>query len=335
MAPFPRLSVEVPRIDVSAAQQSQLHFHSHSGNTSESTASSTSIHNPHVYLELSIGGIKAGRMVFELFADIVPKTAENFRCLCTGEKSPKLHFKNSTFHRVIKGFMAQGGDITNYNGTGCVSIYGRRGSFRDENFEAKHSGRGILSMANSGPNTNGSQFFITLRATPHLDGEHVVFGRLVSGNEVLDKIEGIKTNNSDQPTHQYKVTIIGCGEIKEERKKGTEGEERKKETEGEERKKETEGEERKNETEGDERKKETEEELMPTATERGKGQVGDGDGPSKEDKQRKRQEDGGEKKGASDLGIGGGKEEGQTKGNKNKAEDMLEQTSREKKRRST
>jgi len=168
--------------------------------------------NPHVFLDISVGSAKAGRMVFELFADVVPKTAENFRCLCTGdfyERNPKLYLKNSIFHRIIKGFMAQGGDTTNHNGTGGVSVYGK--SFKDENFRIRHTVRGMLSMANAGPNTNGSQFFITFKEAPHLDGKHVGFGRLVSGMEVLYKMEGVPTNNSDKPLGQ--VTITDCGEV--------------------------------------------------------------------------------------------------------------------------
>jgi len=169
--------------------------------------------NPHVYLDVNVGSAKAGRMVFELFADIVPKTAENFRCLCTGdyfERNPKLYFKNTSFHRLIKGFMIQGGDTTNHNGTGGISIYGK--SFKDENFTVKHTSRGLLSMANAGPNTNGSQFFILFKEASHLDGKHVVFGRIVSGQEILHKLEAIPTNHSDRPLGQ--VTITDCGEVK-------------------------------------------------------------------------------------------------------------------------
>eukprot|EP00667_Euglena_gracilis_P032745 EG_transcript_51269 len=128
-------------------------------------------------------------MVFNLFNDIVPRTAENFRALCTGEKGTgrltggKLHYKGCTFHRIIPGFMIQGGDFTKGNGMGGESIYG--GAFPDENFLQTHGKRGILSMANSGKDSNGSQFFVTLKATPHLNGKHVVFGQLVSGMEVL------------------------------------------------------------------------------------------------------------------------------------------------------
>ena len=134
-----------------------------------------------VYFDMSIGGKAAGRVIFELFSDVTPKCAENFRCLCTGERGrgrsgKNLHFKGSSFHRIIPGFMCQGGDFTKGNGTGGESIYGEK--FKDENFKIKHTEPFLLSMANEGPNTNGSRFFITTAETPWLDGKHTVFGRL-------------------------------------------------------------------------------------------------------------------------------------------------------------
>jgi len=162
--------------------------------------------NPRVYLDITIGGVAAGRIVIELRADVVPKTAENFRALCTHEKG--FGFRKSIFHRIIPQFMCQGGDFTRENGTGGKSIYGSK--FEDENFILKHTGPGILSMANSGPNTNGSQFFITTEKTSWLDGKHVVFGHVISGLDVVRKMEKVGTA-SGKPTR--KVKISDCGEL--------------------------------------------------------------------------------------------------------------------------
>lgn len=170
--------------------------------------------NPHVFLDVSIGGDPVQRIVIELFADVVPKTAENFRVLCTGGKGvgattgKPLHFKGTNFHRIIKGFMAQGGDFSKGDGTGGESIYG--GKFADENFKLEHTGTGFLSMANCGRDTNGSQFFITFKRTPHLDGKHVVFGKVVEGMDVVKNIEQFGTSEG-QPTKQVK--IADCGEV--------------------------------------------------------------------------------------------------------------------------
>lgn len=169
--------------------------------------------NPKVFFDMQVGGAPAGRIVMELYADVVPKTSENFRALCTGEKGTgrsgkPLHFKGSSFHRVIPGFMCQGGDFTRGNGTGGESIYGEK--FADENFVKKHTGPGILSMANAGPNTNGSQFFICTAQTSWLDGKHVVFGQVVEGLEVVRDIEkvGSGSGRTSKP-----VVIADSGQL--------------------------------------------------------------------------------------------------------------------------
>jgi len=168
---------------------------------------------PKVFFDITMDGKPAGRVVMELFSDVVPKTAENFRALCTGEKgvgklNKPLHFKGSGLHRIIPDFMCQGGDFTRGNGTGGESIYGEK--FPDENFNLKHTEPGILSMANAGPNTNGSQFFITTVTTSWLDGKHVVFGKVVEG---FDIVKNMERQGSQSGKPKVPVVIADCGQL--------------------------------------------------------------------------------------------------------------------------
>ncbi|CAL9022791.1 unnamed protein product [Prunus brigantina] len=167
-----------------------------------------------VYLDVDIEGQHLGRIVIGLYGQVVPKTVENFRALCTGEKGKgakgkPLHYKGTPFHRIVSGFMIQGGDIVYRDGRGYESIYG--GTFADENFRVKHSHAGVVSMVNSGPDSNGSQFFITTIKASWLDGEHVVFGKVIQGMDAVYAIEGGAGTYSGKP--RKKVTIAESGEI--------------------------------------------------------------------------------------------------------------------------
>lgn len=172
---------------------------------------------PHVYIDVAIGTRPIGRMVFELFSDLTPRTVENFRGLCTGEygnvglraSTKKLHYVDSKFHRIIDDFMIQGGDITTNDGAGGYSIYGP--TFEDENFQRRHACAGLLSMANRGRNTNSSQFFITLKSCPHLDGKHVVFGQIIYGMDVVRRIGKTQVDSSNRP--KLPIIITDCGEV--------------------------------------------------------------------------------------------------------------------------
>ncbi|EFC40134.1 predicted protein [Naegleria gruberi] len=170
--------------------------------------------NPVVFFDVSIGGHAVGRIKIELFADVTPKTAENFRQFCTGEhlkNGVPVGYKGCAFHRVIKDFMIQGGDFVSGDGTGSYSTFGTD-QFNDENFTLKHDRPGILSMANSGPNSNGCQFFLTTTKTPWLDGKHVVFGAVLKGFEVVKKVEAVAVfGSSNKP--KMSCLITECGEL--------------------------------------------------------------------------------------------------------------------------
>lgn len=170
--------------------------------------------NPVVFLDVSIGGVASGRITLELFADVTPRTAENFRQFCTGEtrrNGEPIGYKGAHFHRIVPDFCVQGGDFVNGDGTGCTSIYGPR--FNDENFALRHSGAGVLSMANSAANTNGCQFFITCTRCDFLDGKHVVFGKTKDADSLLvvRKLESVACGANGRPSVPCVVTQ--CGEL--------------------------------------------------------------------------------------------------------------------------
>lgn len=187
-------------------------------NTRIKNSDSEKLYNTSLYpfFDINVGDQTMGRVHFELFDEIVPRTCMNFRTLCMKSVTGKgeADYKGVPFHRIIKNFMVQCGDTTNGDGTGGMSIYGR--NFEDENFELSHNQEGLLCMANAGPNTNGSQFFITTKAPlKHLDGKHVVFGMVVKGYEIIKKIEKMQTNQDDSPTVQVYVSNCGLEELNE------------------------------------------------------------------------------------------------------------------------
>lgn len=168
---------------------------------------------PKVYINIRAGNSELGQIVIKLYSNIVPKTCENFRVLCSGERGytnngTKISYKNSIFHRIIPNFMIQGGDIPNGDGTGKLSIYGD--SFNDESFEVLHDQVGVVSMANSGPDTNGCQFFITTSPQPQLDGKHVAFGQIIAGIEIINEINELGSNDG---TPLVKISVSDCGLI--------------------------------------------------------------------------------------------------------------------------
>jgi len=166
-----------------------------------------------VYFDVSSDDKKLGTIVIGLFGKTVPKTVKNFIAFA-GKGFEGQKFEGTKFHRVIKDFMIQGGDVVNMDGTGSVSIYGGK-YFDDENFELKHTGPGILSMANAGKNTNGCQFFITTVATPWLDGHHVVFGKVIQGMDIVSTIENVRTTPEDKPVKDVVITRSFVEEVKE------------------------------------------------------------------------------------------------------------------------
>mmetsp|Transcript_2530 Transcript_2530/g.7501 ORF Transcript_2530/g.7501 Transcript_2530/m.7501 type:complete len:192 (-) Transcript_2530:94-669(-) len=187
-------SSKVPTVDASAEQSYNLPL----GAPNEK--------NPIVFFDIEVGGASLGRIEMELKADVAPKTAENFLALATGEKG--FGFAGSPFHRIIPNFMCQGGDFTRQNGTGGKSIWGAK--FADENFTLKHAGPGVLSMANAGPNTNGSQFFLCTAKTSHLNGKHVVFGQVTKGYGVVKAMESV---GSDSGATSQRVVVKASGVV--------------------------------------------------------------------------------------------------------------------------